>query len=60
MTTPNHNPRIDDIIAPDAPEPTNPDEGHEGATDEQVGDRKGPGAGYDQEPEKVKDKGGVS
>jgi hypothetical protein len=30
---------------PDAPE----DEGHEGATEEQVGDRTGPGVGYDQE-----------
>jgi hypothetical protein len=29
----------------DAPE----DEGHEGATEEQVGDRTGPGVGYDQE-----------
>ncbi len=32
---------------------------HEGATDEGVGDRTGPGAGYDKEPEKVRDKGGV-
>ena len=32
----------------------------EGATDEAVGDRTGPGAGYDDEPEQVKDKGGVS
>jgi hypothetical protein len=32
---------------------------HEGATDRQVGDRGGPGPGYDDEPEKVKDEGGV-
>ncbi|HUR20445.1 MAG TPA: hypothetical protein VMZ90_06525 [Vicinamibacterales bacterium] len=32
---------------------------HEGATDEQVGDRTGPGAGYDQEPAQERDKGGV-
>lgn len=32
---------------------------HEGATDKEIGDRTGPGAGYDDEPEKVKDKGGV-
>lgn len=41
-----------------------PDKGeapeHEGATDEEIGDRTGPGAGYDKEPEKVKDKGGVA
>ena len=32
---------------------------HEGATDDQVGDTTGPGAGYDQEPEQERDKGGV-
>ena len=32
----------------------------EGATEAAVGDRTGPGAGYDDEPEQVKDKGGVS
>lgn len=32
---------------------------HEGATDKEIGDRTGPGAGYDDEPEKIKDKGGV-
>jgi hypothetical protein len=31
-----------------------------GATDDQVGDRTGPGAGYDQEPKRQKDKGGVA
>jgi hypothetical protein len=61
-----HNPNIDERINPpevpdpDAPERANPDDVHEGAKDEQVGDRGGPGAGYDQEPKKVKDKGGVS
>jgi len=33
---------------------------HEGATEAQTGDRTGPGAGFDLEPEQVKDKGGVS
>ena len=33
---------------------------HEGATEQQVGDRRGPGVGFDQEPEKQKDEGGVS
>lgn len=32
---------------------------HEGATEEEVGDLTGPGAGYDQEPEQEKDRGGV-
>jgi hypothetical protein len=40
------------------PTPT-PDE-HEGAKETEVGDRTGPAAGYDDEPEQVKDKGGVS
>jgi len=38
---------------------TNGDE-HEGATEAQVGDRGGPGVGFDQEPERQKDEGGVS
>lgn len=33
---------------------------HEGARDKDVGDRIGPAAGYDEEPEQVKDKGGVA
>ena len=41
-----------------------PDKGeepeHEGATEEKIGDRTGPGAGFDDEPAKVKDKGGVA
>jgi hypothetical protein len=32
---------------------------NEGGTEGQVGDRSGPGAGYDDEPVQVKDKGGV-
>ena len=32
---------------------------HEGATDADVGDLTGPGAGYDQEPEQEVDEGGV-
>lgn len=33
---------------------------HTGATDAAVGDRTGPGAGFDQEPQQDKDKGGVA
>jgi len=33
---------------------------HEGATDGEVGDLTGPGAGYDDEPVQEKDRGGVS
>ena len=32
---------------------------HEGATEDEVGDRTGPGAGYDQEPKQERDRGGV-
>lgn len=32
---------------------------HEGALEEEVSDTRGPGPGFDEEPEKVKDKGGV-
>jgi hypothetical protein len=53
-------PDVHPVPDPDAPERANPDDVHEGAKDEQVGDRGGPGAGYDQEPKKVKDQGGVS
>ncbi len=56
---PTEKPDVDPVPDPDAPERANPDV-HEGAKDEQVGDRVGPGAGYDIEPEKVKDTGGVS
>lgn len=57
---PTEKPDVDPVPDPDAPEKANPEDVHEGAKDEQVGDRGGPGAGYDLEPEKVKDKGGVS
>jgi hypothetical protein len=33
---------------------------HTGATDAQVGDRTGPGAGFDQEPKQDQDKSGVA
>lgn len=33
---------------------------HEGATEAETGDRTGPGAGFDLEPEQVKNKGGVT
>jgi hypothetical protein len=32
---------------------------HEGALENRVGDRTGPGAGYDREPEQVRNKSGV-
>jgi hypothetical protein len=35
-------------------------DGHEGATEDQVGDRTGPGVGYDQEPPKEPGDAGVS
>ena len=60
-----HTPVPDDIkLSTRKPEPE-PVIGQEsddriGATDEQVGDRTGPGAGYDQEPRRQKDKGGVA
>jgi len=46
---------------PASPEPDGavPADEHEGATEQEVGDRTGPGAGYDDEPVKVKDTGGV-
>jgi hypothetical protein len=34
--------------------------GREGATETQVGDRGGPGPGYDKEPEQTRDKAGVT
>ena len=44
---------------PKKPTPPPPPD-HEGARDKDVSDRTGPGAGYDEEPEQVKDKGGVA
>jgi hypothetical protein len=43
----------------DDPTP-DPDASHEGGTEEEIGDRTGPGAGYDQEPEQEPDGGGVA
>lgn len=40
--------------------PTAPPAEHEGADESEVGDRTGPGAGYDDEPKQEKDRGGVS
>jgi len=33
---------------------------HEGATEDQVDDRRGPGPGFDEEPERERDDSGVS
>ena len=44
---------------PEIQRPRDPD-GHEGATEDQVSDRTGPGAGYDQEPEPEPGEAGVS
>jgi hypothetical protein len=41
------------------PEVRSPD-GHEGATEDKVSDRTGPGVGYDQEPEPETGEAGVS
>ena len=53
---------IDPAATKPKPEPAVGQEADDrlGATDDQVGDRSGPGAGYDQEPERQKDKGGVA
>lgn len=54
-------PKTPTIPPPIEPPVATPEsEGHEGATDEAVGDRTGPGAGFDNEPKKIKDKGGVA
>ena len=60
--TPSPRPDPDPETPPPAPEPVVGQEidDHTGATDAQVGDLTGPGAGYDQEPKQEKDKGGVS
>lgn len=44
---------------PRPPSEANPSE-HEGAAETEVGDRTGPGAGFDDEPEQEQDRGGVS
>jgi hypothetical protein len=60
MTT---DPSPSDRLKPAPPRGTDADvsdEEREGATEREVGDRTGPGAGYDNEPEQEKDPGGVS
>jgi hypothetical protein len=54
---------LDDTAEPAGqfpPSPSTPESEHEGGTEEEVGDRTGPGAGYDQEPEQEPDQGGVA
>lgn len=51
--------REDEKVSPDSAQAEHPVE-HEGATEEQTGDRTGPAVGYDEEPEQVRDPGGVS
>ncbi len=52
--------RRDRQDSPSPVEPPRPDhDTHAGATEEQVGDRRGPGPGYDQEPEEVTNPSGV-
>jgi hypothetical protein len=43
---------------PGAPEPGSDE--HEGGTEHNIGDRRGPGVGYDQEPRQERDEGGVA
>jgi hypothetical protein len=43
-----------------ASRPEKAPEGHEGGTDADIGDRGGPGAGYDKEPEQQKGGSGVA
>jgi hypothetical protein len=43
---------------PPIQEPPEPE--HEGATEDEIGDRRGPGPGFDQEPEREKDGPGVA
>jgi hypothetical protein len=42
---------------PTMPRPAKAPEGHEGGTDHDIGERGGPGAGYDKEPEQQKGRG---
>ena len=59
-------PAHDPHPAPAAPKPRKDDRGgdpddHQGATEEQVSNQRGgSGAGYDLDPKKVPDKGGVA
>ena len=51
---------LSDVQRGGNPATTDQDDEHEGATEQQVSDRSGPGVGFDQEPEREKDEGGVS
>ena len=57
---PHNDPNVPVPRPEDDPSNANPTDVHEGATDEQVSDRGGPGPGYDQEPEKVKNPSGTA
>jgi hypothetical protein len=48
------------VSTPPVPPADEHAEEHEGATEEDIGDLGGPGAGYDNEPEQEKDPGGVA
>ena len=45
---------------PHTPPHETPEVDHEGGTEDDIGERTGPGAGYDDEPEQVDDEGGVA
>ena len=49
-----------DVQRDDRPDTEPGADEHEGATEREINDRTGPGVGYDQEPEKEQDRGGVS
>jgi hypothetical protein len=52
--------RPDPSPTPEPPRDPPDADDREGATERDVGDRVGPGAGYDNEPEQEPDRGGVS
>jgi hypothetical protein len=65
--TPSHDPERRTNVTGAGPRRTPPaappaayDQEHEGATEDEVGDRTGPGAGYDDEPAQEEDEGGVA
>lgn len=51
---------IADIQRDDRPDTAPTEDEHEGATEKDISDRTGPGVGYDQEPEREHDRGGVA
>ena len=51
---------IADVQRDDWPDTEPTEDEHEGATERDISDRTGPGVGYDQEPRREKDQGGVS